>query len=441
MHKYIPHSNKDIEVMLERIGVKSLSDLFNVIPKELLLNRDYNIPSYKDDYSLEVHMEGLATKNKQLTIFRGNGAYDHITPSIIHPLISRQEFLTSYTPYQPEVSQGTLHYIFEYQSMINELTKMEVSNASLYDGATALAEAMMMAYHHNKNAPIAVSSTISEKIIDVLNTYARFKNIELLVIPEENGVTKRKWLDEGEYSSVIVQNPNKYGIIEDYEGFSDYAHNKKGLFIMSMDPATLSHLKTPGELNADIAVGDGQTLGLPLGYGGPYIGYMAVTKKLIRKMPGRICGMTKDVDGKDGFVLTFQAREQHIRRDKANSNICSNQSLNALFVTIYLAVMGEEGLRNASQMSIDGAHYLYSELLKTNKFEVVFDQPFFKEFVLKAKFDLTKFNKYLEENGILGPDIIGNDLALFAVTEKRTKAEIDKLVELVVNFKWNIMIN
>ncbi len=435
MHKYLPHTAQDIEEMLKVTGASSLDDLFSSIPKKLRLTKPYNIPSALSDDNLTKHMKNLAGQNKELVIFRGAGAYDHYTPSIVKALISRQEFLTSYTPYQPEVAQGTLQYIFEYQTMVCELTGMEVSNASMYDGATATAEAMFMAYAQTGLNQILVSSTMNPRTIDVIKTYARYRNIEVILVPEKNGLTDLNWVkaNASNKMGLIVQNPNYFGIIENYDGFASVIHDAGGLFIMNAEGQSLSLLKTPGEYDADIACGDLQSLGVPLSFGGAYIGYLATKNKYVRKMPGRICGLTTDVDGKRAFVLTLQAREQHIRRAKANSNICSNQSLLALAVTVYLSAMGKEGLVEVANESMKGAHYLYQKLIQTGKFEVVYDQPFFKEFVLKAKFDVEAFEKILLSKGILGPLHIKDNRLLFAVTERRTIEEIDHLVELVVN--------
>lgn len=434
MHKYLPHTKKDIEEMLAVSNAKTIDDLFSSIPKGLKLNKDYQVPHKVSDYELAKHMQALSKENQELIVFRGAGAYDHYVPSAVKSLISRQEFLTSYTPYQPEVSQGTLQYIFEFQSMVCELTGMDVSNASMYDGATATAEAMFMAYANGKSNKILVSDTMNPRTIDVIKTYARYRNIEVVVLANKNGVTDLDQLKKHSEGSMglIVQNPNYYGIIEDYTGFADIIHENKGLFIMNSEAQALGLIKTPKAYDADIACGDMQSLGLPLFFGGPYIGYLATKMQYVRKMPGRICGLTTDVDGKRAFVLTLQAREQHIRRAKANSNICSNQSLMALAVTIYMSLMGKQGLIDVATESLKGAHYLYQKLLDTNLFEVVYDQPFFKEFVLKAKFDTKNLEKALLQDGILGPLELSDRHLLFAVTEKRSIEEIDQLVEKVV---------
>ncbi len=440
MFKYLPHTHADIEAMLDKIGVDSIDDLFSDIPAKLK-DFELDVPHAHSELELIKHFKQLANMNKQLVPFMGAGAYDHYTPSIINHLINRQEFLTAYTPYQPEVSQGTLQYIFEYQSMITQLTGMEVSNASMYDGATATAEAMFMCTAiRRKQREILVSETMNPNIINVLKAYAEPQDIKLVMIPQDEGHTDLKALKEkinDNTAGVIVQTPNVYGIIEDYEGYSEVIQEKKALFVINQDPSTLSHLKTPAEYGADIAVGEAQSLGVPLSYGGPYIGYMATLKKHMRKMPGRICGVTKDQDGKRAYVLTLQAREQHIRREKANSNICSNQSLMALFVTIYLSTMGKSGLYEAQQTSFNHAHYLYDMLLKLPQFEAVFDRPFFKEFTLKCNIDTDVMNNKLQKHGFLGPLDQGlfnekdKGLVTFAVTEKRSKEEMDSLIRIL----------
>jgi len=433
MHKYLPHTKKDIEQMLAVSKVETIEDLFTSIPKALRLKTLYNIPKALSDDNLTTHMKTLASKNRELVIFRGAGSYDHYTPSIVKSLISRQEFLTSYTPYQPEVAQGTLQYIFEYQSMICELTGMEVSNASMYDGSTSTAEAMFMAKAQTGKNQILISETVNPRIIEVVKTYAKYREIKVLVVPQKKNITDLNFVKENMEDSMglIVQNPNYYGAIENYEGFADAVHAHDGMFIMNAEGQSLAILKTPGEYQADIACGDLQSFGLPLSFGGAYGGYLATLNKYVRKMPGRICGITTDVDGKRAFVLTLQAREQHIRRAKANSNICSNQSLMALAVTIYLSTMGKQGLIDVATESMQGAHYLYNKLLETKQFEVVNHEPFFKEFVLKAKFDVDAFEKSLLSDGILGPLHLGDNQLLFAVTERRTIEEMDLLVKKV----------
>ena len=436
-HKYMPHSEEDIKVMLEKAGVNSLDELYIDVPADVILDRDYDIPSCMSEIELRKHFKELADKNKQLVVFGGKGAYDHYSPSVISHLLSRSEFYTAYTPYQPEISQGTLQYIFEYQSMITELTGMEATNASMYDGATAAAEAMfMLVASSKKKNRVLLSSTVNENVAKVVATYMKFHGIDLTIIPEKDGVTDLDALYaelvKGDVAGAMLPNPNKYGIIEDFSGVAEKLHSVKAYFANYVDPSTLAVLKSPAEWGADVACGDGQTLGMPLSFGGPYLGFIACSKAMLRKIPGRIVGATKDIDGKRGFVLTLQAREQHIRREKATSNICSNQSLMALYATIYLSLMGESGLKDVNMLSCDGAHYLYDKLLATGKFHPVYNKPFLKEFVVKTDLDIEKVNRHLLDNGYMGGVSLGDGILEFAVTEKRSKEEIDKLVTLML---------
>lgn len=435
-NKYMPHSEDDIRAMLERIGVKSIDDLYADVPAEVIFKEEYDIPEGMSEVELRKHFEELGRKNKGLTTFAGRGVYDHYSPSVIPHLLARSEFYTAYTPYQPEISQGTLTYIFEYQSIICELTGMEASNASMYDGSTAAAEAMfMMVTSAKKKNRVLISSTVLPQVIEVVKTYAHFHGVELTVIPEKDGVTDldamRGELAKGDVAGVILPTPNKYGIIEDYTGVADEIHNAKGYLTIFADPSALAVLKTPAGWGADIACGDGQTLGMPMQFGGPYLGFLTCSKGMLRKMPGRVVGATKDADGKRAFVLTLQAREQHIRREKATSNICSNQSLMALYATIYVALMGKEGLKEVNVLSCDGAHYLYDKLIATGKFTAAFDKPFLKEFVLKTSLDVKKMNDRLAEAGFAGPADLGEGMVEFAVTEQRTRDEIDRFVDVI----------
>ena len=435
-YKYFPHTESDLKAMLEKVGVESLDDLYAQIPENIRFKGDYEIPLGASEMEVRQTFELLGSKNKQLTCFAGYGVYDHYSPSVIPNLLQRSEFLTSYTPYQAEISQGTLHYIFEFQSMMAELTGMDISNASMYDGTTATAEAMMMAVAAGKKAnKVLVSETLNANTRQVLDTYALHQGIELETIAEKDGVTDladlQTRLAEGGVAGVIVQQPNACGIIEDYSGFADACHDNKALFIMNSVAADLAVLKTPGEWGADIAVGDGQSLGIPMQFGGPYVGYMCCTEKLIRKMPGRIVGMTKDNRNQRAFVLTLQAREQHIRRQKATSNICSNQSLMALWVTVYMSLMGKQGLKEAAELSYAGAHYLCDKLLATGHFSLVYDQPFFNEFLVHYDGDMDKLFSTSMMNGILPGVRMTDGGLLIAVTEKRTKEEIDRFVDLL----------
>ncbi len=433
-YKYFPHTEEDLQTMLDKVGVDSLDALYADIPEAIRFRKDYDLPEAVSEVEIRQTLELLGHQNKQLTCFAGAGVYDHYTPAVIPQLLQRSEFLTSYTPYQAEISQGTLHYIFEYQSMMAELTGMDVSNASMYDGTTAAAEAMMMCVAAGKKVNrVLVSGTMNPKTIEVLKTYALHQGIELSMLEVEDGVTSRKDLEaqlaQGGVAGVMVQQPNVYGIVEDFSGFADACHEQKALFVIDSVAADLAVLKTPGEWGADIAVGDGQSLGIPMQFGGPYVGYMCCTEKLIRKMPGRIVGMTKDNRDQRAFVLTLQAREQHIRRQKATSNICSNQSLMALFVTMYMSLMGRQGLKEAAELSYAGAHYLCDELLKTGRFTLVYDKPFFNEFLVSYDGDASMLYQRFMDAGILG-GVIVDDKFLFAVTEKRTKDEIDNLVKI-----------
>ncbi|HOD61420.1 MAG TPA: aminomethyl-transferring glycine dehydrogenase subunit GcvPA, partial [Bacilli bacterium] len=386
------------------------------------------------EIELRQKINALANKNKQFISFLGAGAYEVYTPSIISALLSRQEFLTSYTPYQPEISQGTLQYIFEFQSMICELTNMDVANASLYDGATATAEAVFMATSQTRRNKVLVSKTINPRILDVIKTYAKYRDIEIIVVDMVDFCLDKEDLRTkltDDVAALVVQYPNYYGVVEDFQEVVDLVHTNKSLFIMNADPSTLSVLKTPGEIGCDIVCGEAQTLGIPLNFGGPYLGYMATTSKLLRKLPGRIVGMTNDVDGKRGYVLTIQAREQHIRREKATSNICSNQSLMALNAVIYGSLLGKKGLVDVAKRAYNNAHYLYKKLLQTKKFTAVTTKPFFKEFVVKSFIDIDKLNQYLETKGFLGGLNLGDGQYLLCATEVRTKEEIDKFVSIV----------
>ena len=437
MFKYFPHTPDDIQHMLEAVGMKSLDDLNADVPKEVQLKGDYNLPDAKSEIEIRQYFEKLGSENQQKICFAGAGVYDHYVPSVIPQITSRSEYLTSYTPYQAEVSQGTLHYIFEYQTMMARLTGMEVSNASMYDGSTATAEAAMMAHAIvRKSNRVLISATLDPKVVEVVKTYAHFQGVGIEMIPQSNGATDFSTLSDmlaqGGVAGVIVQQPNYYGIIEDFSGVADMCHDKKALFIINSIAADLSLLKSPGEWGADIAVGEAQSLGMPMAWGGPYLGYMCTTSKYMRKMPGRIVGQTTDQDGKRVFVLTLQAREQHIRREKATSNICSNQGLMTLWVTLYMALMGKKGLREATQMGCDGAHYLHDALLATGRFHDAFpDREFLNEFCLKYDGDLDALQQLWLENGFFGGIKIADNTLMLAVTEQRTKEEIEKLLSFI----------
>ena len=422
--------------MLERIGVGSLDDLYSDVPDKFIYRGEYDLPDAMSEQQVRSFFESLDKKDLHLKVFAGAGAYDHYTPSVIPYICSRSEFLTAYTPYQAEISQGTLRYIFEYQSMICALTGMDVSNASMYDGPTAAAEAMMMAVACTKRKTrVLLSETLLPHVRKVVETYAKFHNVQLGYIQMKDGQTglesMKEELAKGDVAGVIVPSLNRFGIVEDLTGFADAVHEAKAIAVEYCDPSALAVVRTPGEWDFDIAVGDGQSLGIPMCFGGPYVGFMACRKDYVRKMPGRIVGQTQDADGKRCFVLTLQAREQHIRREKATSNICSNQSLMALYVTVYMSLMGKEGLAKVNSLSSAGAHYLYGELLKTGKFEPVFDKPFLKEFVLKPLVPVEKLQQKLLDEGFFGALATEEGYVSFCVTEKRTRAEVDSLVEAI----------
>ena len=433
--KFFPQTKEEIEQMLKQAGMNSLDDLYADVPEQIRFRGEYDLPEPMSETEIRSLFEKLGEKNRRLTVFAGAGCYDHYTPAVVPNIISRSEFLTSYTPYQAEISQGTLHYIFEYQSMMAELTGMDVSNASMYDGSTATAEAAIMALASTKKTDtVLVSASVDPKVLNVVKTYAHFHGFNVELIAENDGATDKEQMDarleKGGVAGVIVQQPNYHGIVEDFSGFADSCHAHKSLFIVNSVAADLALLKTPGEWGADVAVGDGQSLGIPMSFGGPSVGYMCCTEKLMRKMPGRIVGKTVDNRGQRVFVLTLQAREQHIRRQKATSNICSNESLMALFVTIYMSVMGKEGVKEAAQMSYDGAHYLHDALIATGLFSDKYERPFFNEFCVKYNGDVARLQQRFIENCILGGVKVDADTLMFAVTEKRTKEEIDKLVNI-----------
>ncbi|MBQ7440149.1 MAG: aminomethyl-transferring glycine dehydrogenase subunit GcvPA [Prevotella sp.] len=434
--KFFPHTEEEIQEMLKVSGLSSLDDLYAEIPDSIRFKDEYELPEAMSEQEIRQLMESQELLNARLTCFAGAGVYDHYTPSVVPNIIERSEFLTSYTPYQAEISQGTLHYIFEYQSMMTELTGMDISNASMYDGPTATAEAVMMAYAAGKKVDkVLVSETVDPKVRRVVETYAKYHGIGIQLVKATDGVTDRKDLTEklnaGGVAGMLVQTPNYYGIVEDYSGLADELHEKKALLIINSIAADLAVLKTPKEWGADIAVGDGQSLGIPMTFGGPGVGYMCCTEKLMRKMPGRIVGMTKDAKGQRAFVLTLQAREQHIRRQKATSNICSNQSLMALFVTVYMSLMGKQGLEEAANLSYAGAHYLCCKLVETGHFRLTYNQPFFNEFCVTYDGNVDELQEECLDNGFMAGVKIDEHTLMFAVTEKRTMDEIDELVDTI----------
>lgn len=436
--KYFPHTETDIKEMLNVIGVNSLDELYSEVPEELKLHKELDIPSSKSEIEIREIFDRLCKNNKPLICFAGGGAYDHYTPSLVPYITSRSEFSTSYTPYQAEISQGTLQYIFEYQTLMAELTGMDISNASMYDGATATAEAMMMMVAAaKKRNKVLVSGTLQPHIASVVETYAKFHGVDLVKIAEHDGETNKnilsELLDANDVAGVILQQPNKYGIIEDFSGIAEKCHETKALLAINAPASPLAVLKSPGEWGADIACGDAQSLGIPLNYGGPYIGYLCTKQALVRKMPGRLVGGTTDANGERCFVLTMQAREQHIRREKATSNICTAQGIMCLYVAAYLSLMGPQGMKQVNENSYKNSHYLQQLLLESGKFEKVYNKPFLNEFCLRYKGDVAAMRKFCAENGFLaGIPVEGDDhLVLFAATEKQNEAQIHSLVEVI----------
>ncbi len=443
MHPYLPNTDEDVKVMLDAIGLESTDDLFKSIPENLRLKKGLDFPKSKSEIEVRRIMNGLAAKNQsidELVCFLGAGSYDHYIPSVIKHIISRSEFYTAYTPYQPEISQGTLQSVFEYQSMMCSLTGMEVSNVSMYDGATSASEAAILASVQTKRKKVLVSETLNPEYKEVLKSYMQFRSVDIEFIAEKEGVTDSEDLLsklDSDTAGVVLQYPNFYGVIEDIKSMEEAIHENKSLLIMSTDPIALAMLKSPGELNADIVVGEGQALGQNLNFGGPVLGFMAATKKLMRKMPGRIVGETVDRDGNRAYVLTLQAREQHIRRAKATSNICSDQTLNSIAAAVYMATMGKQGMKEVAEQSFKKAHYTFEKLMESGKYKPVFDKPFFKEFAIKCPKTVEEINEALRKEGILG----GFDLKrangnlensmLIAVTESRSIEEIEKFVRIM----------
>lgn len=426
--------------MLARCGVGSLDDLYADVPEELKLKAPYDLGEPMSEPEVRRFFDGLAAKNLPVkACFAGGGFYDHAVPAAVRSICARSEFLTAYTPYQPEISQGTLQYIFEYQTMMARLTGLEVSNASMYDGATATAEAVLMAVASQRKRNVAlVSATLSPDVRRVVDTYARYHGVRIVEIPEKDGVTDRDAIaatlaEQGkEVAAVLVPSPNYYGIIEDHTGLAELCHASKALLIMNCVAADLAVLRTPGELGADIACGDAQSLGIPLSFGGPYLGYLCATKALMRKMPGRIVGATTDAAGERCFVLTLQAREQHIRREKATSNICSNQGLMTLWVSVYMSLVGAEGLREIAAKSCSTARYMLGEMTADGRARLRYPSaPFLNEFLLETDFDIDLFIRAcIRQAGILPGIKVGDNTLLMAATEMQIREDVDRMVDI-----------
>lgn len=439
--KYFPHTDSDIKSMLEVIGVKSLDDLYGEVPEELKFKGELDLPSAMSEHEVRATIQGLAGMNEVVHgCFAGYGSYDHYQPSVVPYITARSEFSTSYTPYQAEISQGTLQYIFEYQTMMADLTGMDISNASMYDGSTATAEAMLMCVASaKKRNRVLISGTFLPAVLNVVKTYAHYHGVDLVVVPEKNYVmdveAARQLIEADDVAGLIVAQHNRYGYIEDFTGLAELCHAHKALLAINNHAADLAIVRTPGEWGADIACGDAQSLGIPVGFGGPYIGYLCVKDALVRKMPGRLVGATVDANGQRAFVLTMQAREQHIRREKATSNICTAQGYMCLFVACYLSLMGEKGVREAGELSYAGAHFLQDELLATGHFEKVCDHEFLGEFTLRIKdANAHEFIEYMLEVGVLAGVAVADDLLTISVTEKYGKDYCEFYVESAQGF-------
>lgn len=434
MGSYVPSTLQERQEMLESIGLSSIDQLFSHIPDELKLKGELNLPSGMSELEVSSAMKKIAAKNVVFSsIFRGAGAYDHYIPSIVKSVTGKEEFLTAYTPYQAEISQGVLQSIFEYQTMICELTGMDVSNASVYDGATAAAEAVNMCCERSRKV-VFCSAAAHPDTIAVVKTYCWAAGHELVLLPVKDGKTDldamASQLDKKTSACLYLQSPNFFGQLEEMEKAAEMIHSVGAKLIAGCNPIALGLLKTPAEQGADIAVGEGQPLGMPLSFGGPYLGFMAATQAMMRKLPGRIVGETVDVDGKRAFVLTLQAREQHIRREKASSNICSNQALCALTASVYLATVGPDGLKQAASLCYQKAHYLAQQLCSIPGVSLRYSGTFFHEFVTDQK-DSDKLLSALEQQGILGGYPLADGGILWCATEKNTKEEMDRVVEII----------
>ncbi|CUS77050.1 glycine dehydrogenase (decarboxylating) alpha subunit [Candidatus Kryptonium thompsonii] len=437
---FVPNTDEDRQEMLKAIGVSSFEELISDIPEEIRLKEDLKLPEPLSEYEVLKELQSISEKNLDLNhaiSFLGGGAYDHFIPSAVFTIISRSEFYTAYTPHQAEVSQGTLQAIYEYQSMICRLTGMDVANASMYDGGSALAEAVLLALGYTGRNEVVIAGPVNPNYLTVVRTYTHPRRANVKLTKFDSGVCdiddlKAKITDQT--ACVVVQQPNFFGNIEDVFEIEKLTHSKGALFIVAIDPISLGILVPPGEYGADIVIGEGQSLGIPLSFGGPYLGIFATKEFLIRKIPGRLSGVTIDRNGERGFTLTLQTREQHIRREKATSNICTNQGLMMLAATVYMALMGKQGLREVATLCLQKSHYLAEQISKIDGFKLKYNQPFFKEFVVQTPIPASKIKEKLQAKKILpGIDLSKfsgyGDGLLIAVTEKRTKKEMDLFVE------------
>ena len=443
--RYIPATKSNIEEMLKEIGVDSIDELFQSIPESLRVRKDLDLSSAMSELELTRHLQKLASKNHEVdrySSFLGAGCYRHFLPSVINHIASRSEFYTSYTPYQPEISQGTLQAIFEFQSLICMMTGMDVANASMYDGASSLAEAALMASRITKRKELIISHAIQPDYRKVLDTYLSNLDIKIKIAPfTEDGLTDLSWVEKesnDQCAAILIQNPNFFGVIENIELFSNIAHKNNALQIVSItEPVSLGILKPPGEMGVDIVTGEGQPLGIPMNFGGPSLGLFATREKFVRSMPGRLVGETVDSEGRPGYVLTLSTREQHIRRERATSNICTNQGLCALMATVYLSTMGKNGMKEVAEQNIQKANYAKKRLSKINDVQLKFSGKIFNEFVIKTGKSSAEINSQLLKHSIIGgldlekyyPDL--KNCMLFCVTEYNTKEEIDKMAEII----------
>lgn len=434
---YIPNTDDDRREMLRKIGVNSIEDILDTIPKELRLNKPLDIPSLSEMELLR-EINALAHQNNEdLICFAGGGVYDHFIPSAINTILSRPEFTTAYTPYQPEVSQGTLQVIYEFQTHICRLTGMDVANASMYDGASAAAEAIALAVKSTRRKKVLISETVSPMVREVINTYLSGTDIEQIILPMKNGladIDELSTLDKT-IACVLIAQPNFFGCLEQIETIEEKIHAVGGLLIMSVDPIAQALLKTPNEYKADIVVGEGQPLGIPLSYGGPLLGFFAANAKLMRNLPGRIAGRTKDIEGQTGYTLILQTREQHIRREKATSNICTNQALCATMATVYMTLMGKAGLKKAALLSAEKAQEVAKKINEIDGFSFYFNNPFIREFAIKTPKPASQIIESLLEKKILS-GIDANrwyrgyeDCLIIALTEKRSVDDIENLIK------------
>ena len=433
MGSYLSHTPAQEQEMLREAGYRDYDHLFEEVPEAVRLGRPLRIPAGGSELEVRRRVEAMAAKNRVFPhIFRGAGAYRHYIPAIVRQVTSKEEFVTAYTPYQAEISQGNLQAIFEYQTMICELTGMEAANASVYDGATAAAEAVFMC-RDRKKTRVLVSAAVNPQTIETIRTYCHGRDAAVELVPVRDGATDPEALLgmlDGTVACLVAQQPNYWGIVEDAAALCQAVHSAGGKAVLSVNPISLGLLETPAEAGADIAVGEGQPLGMPLSFGGPYLGFMACTKEMMRKLPGRIVGQTVDAEGKRGFVLTLQAREQHIRREKAGSNICSNQALCALTASVYLSAMGPQGLRQAAELCCSKAHYLQKALAEAG-LAPVYGREFFHEFATRCPVEPEKLLRRLEEAGYLGGLPLPDGSLLWCATEMNTKEEMDDLAGLV----------